>query len=163
MCGVPREHRRKLAGWRGFAFGAIGHFCCNAAKMHLNFNCDWWQLCATLLRGQKWTLRPYRSVLYIPGSRARALDKARTMPVDSIIFDLEDAVALEEKASARAVLVAHLLEGGGYGSRSQIIRINGLDTPWAAEDIAAIAEVRPEAVLLPKVDNAPDDCRAGRG
>jgi (3S)-malyl-CoA thioesterase len=101
----------------------------------------------------KMTLRPYRSVLYIPGSRARALDKARTMPVDSIIFDLEDAVALEEKASARAVLVAHLLEGG-YGSRSQIIRINGLDTPWAAEDIAAIAEVRPEAVLLPKVDNA---------
>ena len=99
------------------------------------------------------TLRPYRSVLYIPGSRARALDKARTMPVDSIIFDLEDAVALEEKASARAVLVAHLLDGG-YGSRSQIIRINGLDTPWAAEDIAAIAEVRPEAVLLPKVDNA---------
>ena len=99
------------------------------------------------------TLRPYRSVLYIPGSRARALDKARTMPVDSIIFDLEDAVALEEKASARAVLVGHLLEGG-YGSRSQIIRINGLDTPWAAEDIAAIAEVRPEAVLLPKVDNA---------
>ena len=99
------------------------------------------------------TLRPYRSVLYIPGSRARALDKARTMPVDSIIFDLEDAVALEEKASARATLVAHLLDGG-YGSRSQIIRINGLDTPWAAEDIAAIAEVRPEAVLLPKVDNA---------
>ena len=99
------------------------------------------------------TLRPYRSVLYIPGSRARALDKARTMPVDSIIFDLEDAVALEEKASARAVLVAHLLDGS-YGSRSQIIRINGLDTPWAAEDIAAIAEVRPEAVLLPKVDNA---------
>ena len=99
------------------------------------------------------TLRPYRSVLYIPGSRARALDKARTMPVDSIIFDLEDAVALEEKASARAVLVAHLLDGG-YGSRSQIIRINGLDTPWAAEDIAAIGEVRPEAVLLPKVDNA---------
>ena len=99
------------------------------------------------------TLRPYRSVLYIPGSRARALDKARTMPVDSIIFDLEDAVALEEKASARATLVAHLLEGE-YGPRSQIIRINGLHTPWAAEDIAAIAEVRPEAVLLPKVDNA---------
>ena len=99
------------------------------------------------------TLRPYRSVLYIPGGRARALEKARSMPVDSIIFDLEDAVALEEKASARATLVAHLLEGG-YGPRSQIIRINGLDTPWAAEDIAAIAEVRPEAVLLPKVDHA---------
>ena len=99
------------------------------------------------------TLRPYRSVLYIPGSRARALDKARSMPVDSIIFDLEDAVALEEKASARATLVAHLAQGG-YGVRSQIIRINGLDTAWGAQDIAAIAEVRPEAVLLPKVDNA---------
>ena len=99
------------------------------------------------------TLRPYRSVLYIPGGRARALEKARSMPVDSIIFDLEDAVALEEKASARATLVAHLLDGG-YGPRCQIIRINGLDTPWAAEDIAAIAEVRPEAVLLPKVDHA---------
>ena len=99
------------------------------------------------------TLRPYRSVLYIPGSRARALDKARSMPVDSIIFDLEDAVALEEKAPARATLVAHLAEGG-YGVRSQIIRINGLDTPWCAGDIAAIAEVRPKAVLLPKVDNA---------
>ena len=78
------------------------------------------------------TLRPYRSVLYIPGSRARALEKARSMPVDSIIFDLEDAVALEEKASARATLVAHLSDGG-YGVRSQIIRINGLDTPWVAE------------------------------
>jgi (3S)-malyl-CoA thioesterase len=75
------------------------------------------------------------------------------MPVDSIIFDLEDAVALEEKASALATLVAHLAEGG-YGVRSQIIRINGLDTPWGTQDIAAIAEVRPEAVLLPKVDNA---------
>ena len=99
------------------------------------------------------TLRPYRSVLYIPGSRARALDKARSMPVDSIIFDLEDAVALEEKASARATLVAHLAQGG-YGVRSQIIRINGLDTAWGAQDLAAISEVRPEAVLLPKVDNA---------
>ena len=89
------------------------------------------------------TLRPYRSVLYIPGSRARALDKARSMQVDSIIFDLEDAVALEEKASALATLVAHLAEGG-YGVRSQIIRINGLDTPWGTQDIAAIAEVRPD-------------------
>jgi (3S)-malyl-CoA thioesterase len=75
------------------------------------------------------------------------------MPVDSIIFDLEDAVALEEKASARATLVAHLAQGG-YGVRSQIIRINGLDTAWGAQDLAAISEVRPEAVLLPKVDNA---------
>jgi (3S)-malyl-CoA thioesterase len=96
------------------------------------------------------TLRPYRSVLYIPGSRARALDKARTMPVDSIIFDLEDAVALEEKASARAVLVAHLLEGG-YGSRSQIIRINGLDTPWAARTSRRLPKSDPRRCYCPRL------------
>ena len=75
-------------------------------------------------------LRPYRSVLYIPGGRERALDKARSMAVDSIIFDLEDAVVGDEKAAARATLVQQLAQGG-YGNRSQIIRINGLDTPWA--------------------------------
>ena len=98
-------------------------------------------------------LRPYRSVLYIPGGRQRALEKARSMPVDAIIFDLEDAVAVDEKAAARAMLVQQLAKGG-YGSVSQIIRINGLGTPWFTDDIAAISAVRPQAVLLPKVDNA---------
>ena len=98
-------------------------------------------------------LRPYRSVLYIPGGRGRALEKSRGLPVDAIIFDLEDAVAPGEKTSARAILVKQLAEGG-FGKRGQIVRINGLDTPWGTADIAAISAVRPEAILLPKVDNA---------
>ena len=98
-------------------------------------------------------LRPYRSVLYIPGGRGRALEKSRGLPVDAIIFDLEDAVAPDEKTSARGMLVKELAEGG-FGKRSQIVRINGLDTPWGTADIAAISAVRPEAILLPKVNNA---------
>ena len=82
-------------------------------------------------------LRPYRSVLYIPGGRDSALEKARGMPVDAIIFDLEDAVAIDKKALAREVLVKQLAQGG-FGRRGQIIRINGLDTPWGAADISAI-------------------------
>ncbi|MBF9046072.1 CoA ester lyase [Rhodobacterales bacterium LSUCC0031] len=99
--------------------------------------------------------RPYRSVLYIPGSRDRALDKARGLAVDAIIFDLEDAVSIEEKANARDLLAATLTQGG-YGARAQIVRINGLDTPWGADDLAAIAAIGPEAILLPKVGAAAD-------
>ncbi len=99
--------------------------------------------------------RPYRSVLYIPASRARALEKARTLAADAIIFDLEDAVAAEEKPSARSLL-AQTLAQGGYGARGQIVRLNGFDTPWGAEDLAAIAAARPQAILLPKVGDAAD-------
>jgi (3S)-malyl-CoA thioesterase len=94
--------------------------------------------------------RPYRSVLYIPGSNARALDKARTLAADAIILDLEDAVAPEEKAAARDLVVRTLREGG-YGGRACLVRVNGADTPWGAEDLAAMAALAPEAVLLPKV------------
>ena len=80
--------------------------------------------------------RPLRSVLYIPGSKPRALDKARGLPVDAIIFDLEDAVSIEEKAAARETLAA-ALKDGGYGARMKIIRINGLATPWGADDAKA--------------------------
>ena len=76
--------------------------------------------------------RPYRSVLYIPASKPRALDKAKTLPVDAIIFDLEDAVTAEEKANARGLLKETLAQGG-YGSRVRIVRINGLDTEWAGQ------------------------------
>ncbi len=96
-------------------------------------------------------LRPFRSVLYIPGSKERALEKARGLAVDAIIFDLEDAVAADEKTSARATL-AQALEAGGYGNRVRVIRINGLDTPWGAEDARAAAAMNPDAILLPKVD-----------
>ncbi|WP_299674335.1 CoA ester lyase [uncultured Roseobacter sp.] len=95
--------------------------------------------------------RPLRSVLYIPGSRPRALEKARTLPTDAVIFDLEDAVAPDEKPAARLTL-GDALAAGGYGERLKIVRINGLDTQWGAEDAEAAAEMGADAVLLPKVD-----------
>jgi len=99
--------------------------------------------------------RPYRSVLYIPGSKERALEKARTLPVDAIIFDLEDAVAVDEKVNARATLKAALDEDG-YGSRVKIVRINGLDTEWGNDDALAVAEMNADAILLPKVGSPAD-------
>ncbi|MBO6777137.1 MAG: CoA ester lyase [Marinibacterium sp.] len=97
--------------------------------------------------------RPFRSVLYIPASKPRALDKARTLPVDAIIFDLEDAVTAEEKNSARGILAETLAEGG-YGQRMRIVRINGLDTQWGKADAEAVGSMQAEAVLLPKVESA---------
>ncbi|WP_417742190.1 HpcH/HpaI aldolase/citrate lyase family protein [Salipiger sp.] len=98
------------------------------------------------------TMRPYRSVLYIPGSKDRALDKARSLAVDAIIFDLEDAVSPGEKATARATL-AQALSQGGYGKRTRIVRINGLETEWGREDAAAANDMDCDAVLLPKVES----------
>ncbi len=97
--------------------------------------------------------RPYRSVLYIPGSNARALEKARGLAADAIIFDLEDAVAPAEKPAARATLKAALAED--YGPRARIVRINGLDTEWGREDAAAFA-TGADAVLVPKVSTPAD-------
>lgn len=102
--------------------------------------------------------RPLRSVLYIPGSKPRALVKARQLPVDAIIFDLEDAVAPDEKSRARALL-GEVLAEDGYGARMKIVRINDLSTVWGAEDARAVAEMQADAVLLPKVDG-PDDLDA---
>ena len=102
--------------------------------------------------------RPYRSVLYIPGSRPRALEKARGLAVDAIIFDLEDAVSAEEKDAARATLSSALAEGG-YGARVKIVRINGLETAWGRADAEAVASMPVDAVLLPKV-SGPDDLDA---
>jgi (3S)-malyl-CoA thioesterase len=99
--------------------------------------------------------RPLRSVLYIPGSKPRALEKARGLPVDAIIFDLEDAVSVDEKAAARATL-ADALSAGGYGARIKIIRINSLDTDWGADDALAAKEMGADAILLPKVSH-PDN------
>ncbi|MEY8883038.1 MULTISPECIES: HpcH/HpaI aldolase/citrate lyase family protein [Donghicola] len=97
------------------------------------------------------TTRPTRSVLYIPGSKERALEKAKTLPVDAIIFDLEDAVAIDEKVGARDTLKTALAEGD-YGNRLKIVRINGLDTEWGEDDARAVADMNCDAVLLPKVD-----------
>jgi (3S)-malyl-CoA thioesterase len=99
--------------------------------------------------------RPYRSALYIPGSKDRALDKARGLPVDVILFDLEDAVSPDAKLAARATLRAALADGG-YGSRLRIVRINGLDTPWGMADAAAVAAMECDAILLPKVNDPAD-------
>ncbi|KJZ23059.1 HpcH/HpaI aldolase/citrate lyase family protein [Tritonibacter mobilis] len=99
--------------------------------------------------------RPYRSVLYIPGSKPRALEKARGLPVDAIIFDLEDAVSVEEKENARATL-AEALAQGGYGARVKIVRINGLDTAWGRADAEAAANMGCDAILLPKVSSPAD-------
>lgn len=101
------------------------------------------------------TARPYRSVLYMPGSNARALEKAKTLPVDAIIFDLEDAVAVDAKIDARGLL-AETLSKGGYGDRFKIVRINGLDTEWGRDDAVALRDAGADAFLLPKVDNALD-------
>ncbi len=97
--------------------------------------------------------RPRRSVLYMPGSNARALEKAKSIPADALILDLEDAVAPDAKADARAQVVNTVKEGG-YGLREIIIRVNGLDTEWGEEDVRAAVSAKPAAVLVPKVDDA---------
>lgn len=103
--------------------------------------------------------RPRRSVLYMPGSNARALDKAKEIPADALILDLEDAVAPDAKEEARAQVCA-AVKGGGYGKREIIIRVNGLDTPWGRDDIKAAAAVAPHAILVPKINSAADVERA---
>lgn len=102
--------------------------------------------------------RPWRSVLYIPGSKERALEKARELPSDAIIFDLEDAVAIDEKANARKLL-ARVLQETDYGGRARIVRVNGFDTEWGRDDVAAFADVDVDGILLPKV-NSPADLDA---
>lgn len=97
--------------------------------------------------------RPRRSVLYMPGSNARAQEKARSISADGLILDLEDATAVEAKEQARE-LVCRTVAGGGYGRRELIIRVNGLETAWGVDDIAAAAKAGPDAILLPKVESA---------
>lgn len=104
--------------------------------------------------------RPCRSVLYIPAARERAMEKAQTLPADAIIFDLEDAVAPDEKPAARDLLV-RALQGMDFGARLRIVRINGFDTEWGRADAAAMAAalaggVRLDALLVPKVNSPPD-------
>jgi citrate lyase subunit beta/citryl-CoA lyase len=95
-------------------------------------------------------LRPRRSALYMPASNPRAIAKARGLACDVVILDLEDAVSPEAKADARAAAVAAVREGG-FGRRELVVRINAPDTEWGAADLAALAEVAPDAVLVPKV------------
>lgn len=99
------------------------------------------------------TARPRRSILYMPGSNARALEKGKGLDADGLILDLEDAVAPDAKDLARKQVV-EAIKGGGYGRRELLVRVNGLATPWGAADIAAAATSGADAVLLPKVESA---------
>ena len=105
------------------------------------------------------THRPRRSVLYMPGANARALEKAKTLDADALILDLEDSVAPDAKAEARAQVSA-VVKTGGYGRRELAIRINGLDTPWGMYDMAAAVAAGPDAILVPKVSAAAGVSRA---
>src|SRR5690625_2011675 len=97
------------------------------------------------------TMQPRRSVLYMPGSNARALEKARSLPADSLILDLEDAVAPEQKTAARSQVLAALATGG-YGHRECVVRINSLDSEWGQADLEQLAGSPARALCLPKVE-----------
>jgi citrate lyase subunit beta / citryl-CoA lyase len=103
-------------------------------------------------------VRPRRSVLYMPGSNARAIEKARSLSADALILDLEDAVAPDAKAAARQQ-VCEAVRAGGFGRREIFVRINAPDTPWGGDDLAAAAAAAPDVILLPKV-SAPEDLAA---
>ena len=101
------------------------------------------------------SFRPRRSVLYMPGSNARAIEKARVLPADALIFDLEDAVAPDAKEPARRQ-VCETVKAGGFGRREIVIRVNGLATPWGEADLAAATDAEPDAILIPKVSSIRD-------
>lgn len=95
---------------------------------------------------------PFRSVLYLPGARQRVLEKAKGLAADALIMDLEDAVAPDDKLDARA-LVCRMVKAGGFGGRKILIRINGLDTAWGPDDLAAAVAAEPDGILVPKVNS----------
>ncbi len=99
--------------------------------------------------------RPRRSALYLPASNPRAVEKARTLAVDVVILDLEDAVLPQAKPEARAAAVA-AVNAGGFGPRELVVRVNGLDTPWGEADLAAVSQAGPDAVLVPKIRSPQD-------
>lgn len=106
-------------------------------------------------------IRPRRSVLYMPGANQRALDKARTLPADALILDLEDSVAPEAKPQARNNVCA-AVASKAYGSRELVIRVNALETPWGTADLFAAAEAEPDAILIPKVSSSGDIVSAAK-
>ena len=107
------------------------------------------------------SLRPRRSCLYMPGSNARALEKSRSLAADTLILDLEDAVAPDAKAMARNQ-VADAVKAGGFGRREVVIRVNGLTTPWGADDMVAAAQAAPDAILVPQVSTPGDVMMAAK-
>lgn len=106
-------------------------------------------------------IRPRRSVLYMPGANDRALEKAKSLPADALILDLEDSVAPDAKLAARDKVIA-AVKSGGYGAREIVIRVNALDTPWGADDLKAAASVKADAILVPKVSRPGDMVSAAK-
>ncbi|MCB1992977.1 MAG: CoA ester lyase, partial [Geminicoccaceae bacterium] len=100
------------------------------------------------------SIRPRRSVLYMPGSNRRALVKGRELPADALILDLEDAVAPDAKEAGREEIAGALAERESYGARELVVRVNGLDTMWGHGDLVAMAKAGADAILLPKVESA---------
>ena len=100
-------------------------------------------------------IRPRRSLLFMPGSNARALEKARTLPVDGVILDLEDAVAPDAKATARDNIAQAVL-ARGFGKREVLIRVNALDSPWWIDDVTMAGKARPDGILVPKISSVQD-------
>src|ERR1700710_696322 len=100
-------------------------------------------------------IRPRRSLLFMPGSNARALEKARNLPVDGIILDLEDSVAPEAKAGARDQ-IAQAIAAKGFGKREVLVRVNSLETPWWIDDIEMTGKARPDGILVPKISSVED-------
>src|SRR3978361_1713675 len=100
-------------------------------------------------------IRPRRSLLFMPGSNARALEKARNLPADGIILDLEDSVAPEAKAQARDQ-IATAVAARGFGKREVLIRVNALDSPWWIDDLSMAARAKPDGILVPKISSADD-------
>src|SRR5690606_18780724 len=98
------------------------------------------------------TIRPRRSVLYMPGSNARAIEKARTLPADGVILYLEDPVAPDARETGSKP-AAQAVKAGGFGVREVFIRVNAIDTPWHAEDLNAAAHAAPDGILVPKISN----------
>ena len=106
-------------------------------------------------------IKPRRSVLYMPGANDRALEKAKSLPADALILDLEDSVAPDAKLAARDKVIA-AVKSGGYGAREIVIRVNALDTPWGADDLKAAASVKADAILVPKVSRPGDMVSAAK-
>ena len=100
-------------------------------------------------------IRPRRSLLFMPGSNVRALEKARNLPADGIILDLEDSVAPDAKALARDQ-IAKAVAAKGFGKREVLIRVNALDTPWWVDDVTMAGKAQPDGILVPKISSVAD-------
>src|SRR5437660_73895 len=106
-------------------------------------------------QGNEVMIRPRRSLLFTPGSNARALEKARNLPADGIILDLEDSVAPDAKAVARDQ-IARAIAAGGFGRREVLIRVNALDSPWWIDDVTMAGKAKPDGILVPKISSVAD-------